>query len=112
MWSTKHLYEHIYPVTGTPIVFDYHHHRFCTGGQTEQEALKLAASTWPTDITPVVHLSESRAAEYQDPKIRPQAHSDYILNPTDNYGQKYDMMLEAKRKELALLKYRDILKAA
>jgi len=111
MWSTKHLYDYIHKKTGVPIVFDYHHHRFCTGGQTEEQALKLAASTWPTGITPVVHLSESRAAEQGDPKIKPQAHSDYILNPTSSYGQVYDMMLECKRKELALIKYREILKA-
>jgi UV DNA damage endonuclease len=91
-----------------PIVFDYHHHRFCTGGQTEGEALQLAASTW-YGVTPVVHLSESRRAEQKDEKIKEQAHSDYIYNPVDNYGVKYDMMLECKKKELALLKYRDIL---
>lgn len=109
MWSTKHIYDRIYKVVGVPIVFDYHHHRFCTGGQTEEEALKLAASTWPTGIKPVVHLSESRAAEQNDSKIRPQAHSDYIYNLVDNYGQEYDMMLECKKKEVALLKYRNII---
>ena len=112
MWSTKHLYDYIYLKTGVPIVFDYHHHRFCTGGQTEEEALKLAASTWPTEIVPVVHVSESRAAEKSDPKIRPQAHSDYIVNPIDCYGNQQDIMLECKRKEKALLKYRDIISAA
>jgi UV DNA damage endonuclease len=112
MWSTKHLHDYVTSRTGIPIVFDYHHHRFCTGGQTEEEALKLAASTWPSCIAPVVHLSESRALEQGDPKIRPQAHSDYILNPTSSYGQNYDMMLECKRKEQALLKYRQILSVA
>ena len=47
MWSTKEIYEKIYHETGIPIVFDYHHHRFCTGGLTEGEAVKLAAKTWP-----------------------------------------------------------------
>lgn len=108
MWSTRHLYEYIYKVIRIPIVFDYHHHRFCTGGQTEGEALQLAASTW-NGITPVVHLSESRREEQGDVKIKEQAHSDYIYNPVDNYGVNYDMMLECKKKELALLKYRAIL---
>ena len=112
MWSTKDIYNRIHKVVGIPIVFDYHHHRFCTGGQTEEEALKLAASTWPDHIKPVVHLSESRALEQSDPKIRPQAHSDYILNPVDSYGQSHDVMLECKRKEQALLKYRQILTTA
>ena len=68
----------------------------------------MAASTWH-GVTPVVHLSESRRAEQQDDKIKEQAHSDYIYKPVDNYGVKYDMMLECKKKELALLRYRDIL---
>jgi UV DNA damage endonuclease len=109
MWSTKHLYNYIYKEVGVPIVFDYHHHRFCTGGQSEKEALTLAVSTWTDDVTPVVHLSESRAKEQNDEKIRPQAHSDFLQNPVKNYGHRYDMMLECKKKELALLKYRKII---
>ena len=110
MWSVKEIYERIYKVVGVPIVFDYHHHRFCTGGQTEEEALKLAASTWPKGIKPVVHVSESRAVEYDDTSIRPQAHSDFVLNPVENYGQEHDIMLECKKKELGLFKYRKVLK--
>tara|TARA_B100001094_G_C18093649_1_gene751812 strand:+ start:151 stop:1071 length:921 start_codon:yes stop_codon:yes gene_type:complete len=110
MWSVKHLYDYIYSVVKVPIVFDYHHYKFCKGGQTEEEALHMAASTWG-DVTPVVHLSESRAKEYGDPKIRPQAHSDWINNAVNNYGLKYDMMLECKKKELALLMYRHHLTA-
>lgn len=112
MWSVKELYERIYKVVGVPIVFDYHHHRFCTGGQTEEEALKLAASTWPSGFKPVVHVSESRREEYKDNKIRVQAHSDWVLNPIQSYGCDHDIMLECKKKELALLKYRKILKSA
>lgn len=108
MWSTKEIYEKIHHKTGIPIVFDYHHHRFCTGGLTEREALELAASTWPNGITPVVHVSESRAIEQGDPKIRKQAHSDFIQRPVDNHGQAHDIMLECKKKELALLKLRQV----
>lgn len=108
MWSVRDIYDRIYKVVGVPIVFDYHHHRFCTGGQTEEEALKLAASTWK-GVKPVVHLSESRALEFDDATIRPQAHSDFINNPIKNYGQEHDIMLECKKKELALLRYRKIM---
>ena len=104
----KDIYDKIHKYTGIPIVFDYHHHRFCTGGQTEEEALKLAASTWPAGVKPVVHLSESRAVEYGDPKIKPQAHSDYVKKSVKNYGQVYDMMLECKKKELGLIEYRSV----
>ncbi len=108
MWSVKEIYEKIYHETGVPIVFDYHHHRFCTGGLTEREALELAASTWPEGIDPVVHVSESRAAEQSDPKIRPQAHSDFIERQVDSHGQRHDIMLECKKKELALLRLRSL----
>ncbi len=49
MYSVKDL-MYIHEHTGIPIVFDYHHHQFCTGGLTEEEALKLAATTWPKGI--------------------------------------------------------------
>ena len=110
MWSIKRLYELIYQRVGVPIVFDYHHFKFCTDGQTEEEAVQMAASTWPGDVKPVVHLSESRREEQGDEKIRPQAHSDWIYNPVPRHGVQYDMMLECKMKEQALFKYREILK--
>ena len=40
MYSVKDL-MYIHERIGIPIVFDYHHHKFCTGGLTEQEALEL-----------------------------------------------------------------------
>ena len=41
-------------------------------------------------------------------KIRPQAHSDYIYNQIDSYGNRIDIVVEAKAKELAVLRYRNI----
>jgi len=104
MYSVKELYNGIYKRIGVPVVFDYHHHRFCDGGLTEQEALELAMSTWG-DIKPVVHYSESRSIEQLDESIRPQAHSDYVLDYIDTYGNDVDVMIEAKHKELAVKKY-------
>ena len=108
MYSVKDLYDNVYKVIGIPIVFDYHHHKFCTGDLSEQEALELAMSSWPTDIVPVVHYSESRSKEYEDPKIRPQAHSDYVIDYIDTYGNEVDIMVEAKAKELAVLRYKEL----
>ena len=107
MYSVKDLYDGVYSVIGIPIVFDYHHHRFNTGDLSEQQALELAMSTWG-DIVPVVHYSESRNIEQQDDKIRPQAHSDYVYDYIDTYGNKVDIMVEAKHKELAVLKYKEL----
>ena len=108
MYSVKDLYEGVYKVIGIPIVFDYHHHQFCTGGLSEEDALEVSISTWPTDIVPVVHYSESRSREYEDPKIRPQAHSDFIIDKIDTYGNTIDIMVEAKQKELAVIKYKEL----
>ena len=101
LYSTQELYDGVFARTGIPIVFDYHHHGFCTGDLTERQALELAISTWG-DIKPVVHYSESRAEEKKDAKIRPHAHSDYVNGPVDDYGYDLDVMIEAKAKELAL----------
>ena len=76
------------------------------GGQTEQEALELALSTWG-DIKPVVHYAESRSLEHNNPKIKPQAHSDLVYGTLNDYGNEFDIMIEAKHKELALLRYRE-----
>lgn len=111
LYSTLELYEGVYKRIGTPIVFDYHHHMLHPGGQTEQEALELALSTWG-DIKPVVHYAESRALEHGNPKIKPQAHSDLVYNTLNDYGHTFDIMIEAKHKELALLQYRDIMMRA
>jgi|TARA_R110001583_G_scaffold48824_3_gene152866 UV DNA damage endonuclease len=108
MYSVKDLYHEVYNVIGVPIVFDYHHHKFCDGGLGEQEALELAISTWPEGITPATHYSESRREEQGDDTIRVQAHSDYIYDKIDTYGNDIDIMVEAKRKELAVQKYLEI----
>jgi UV DNA damage endonuclease len=107
MYSVTDLYEGVYCKIGIPIVFDYHHHRFCDGGLSEEDALEVAISTWG-NIVPVVHYSESRNIEQEDDKIRPQAHSDYVRDYIDTYGNRVDIMVEAKHKELAVLKYKEI----
>ncbi len=108
MYSVKELYDGVYKRIGIPIVFDYHHHRFCDGGLSEKEALELAMSTWPEGIVPVVHYSESRSKERLDESIRPQAHSDYVYDYIDTYGNDVDIMIEAKHKELAVQKYKEL----
>jgi len=108
MYSTEDLYHGIYSRIGLPIVFDYHHHRFCPGDLDEQAAVKLAASTWPEGIKPCFHYSESRSEEKNDPKIKPQAHSDYIYQYIDTYGYDVDIVVEAKHKELAVEKYHQL----
>jgi UV DNA damage endonuclease len=104
MYSVRDL-MYIHENTGIPIVFDYHHHQFCTGDLSEEDALKLAATTWPKGITQEVHYSESKALHENNPKEKPQAHS-YLINTLPNtYGLDLDIMVEAKGKELAILPF-------
>jgi UV DNA damage endonuclease len=104
MYSVLDL-MYIHKHTGIPIVFDYHHHQFCTGGLSEEEALKLAATTWPKDIKQEVHYSESKALHENNAKEKPQAHSIYINALPNTYGLDLDVMVEAKGKELAILPF-------
>lgn len=104
MYSTMELYNNIHQTIGIPIVHDQHHHRFCTGGQSEEEALKLASTTWG-NIKPVVHYSESKSLN-EGLNVKPQAHSDYIFNKIELYGLDVDVMMECKAKELAVIKYK------
>jgi UV DNA damage endonuclease len=104
MYSVSDL-MYIHKNIGIPIVFDYHHHQFCTGDLSEKDALELASTTWPKGITPEVHYSESKALHEENSKLKPQAHSDYIKQLPNLYGNIVDIMVEAKAKELAILPF-------
>lgn len=90
---------------GIPIVFDRHHQKFCKGQMTDEEAFHAAIDTWPKDIKPIVHWSESQAGR------KPLAHSDYIDGPISFFGceDRVDCMIEAKCKDFTLLRYRDVI---
>ena len=103
MWSMSDLFEFIVPLCpAIKLVLDIHHHRFCQR-ESLQEAAAMAFSTWTGFCEiPKVHYSESR------PDARPQAHSDYIAEtiPALSHSVEYDIMVEAKAKDLAVLDYR------
>ena len=104
LFSTQDLYEGVYKNTGCPIVFDYHHHKFRSGGLSEKDALAIAVSTWG-EIVPTCHYSESACLKEGKKKVL-NAHSDYIYDKIENYGHRLDIVIEAKAKEKALMKYR------
>jgi len=99
-YSVEDLYK-VWQRLGVPIVFDYHHHKFCPGNLSEKEALHLAASTWD-DIRPVTHYSESASTREGRDAI-PQAHSNFVDGPVNDWGLDIDCVVEAKAKELAAL---------
>jgi len=99
MFTVKDLL-YIHEHTKVPIVFDYHHHNCHNDGMSTEDALKLAVATWPSDITPTVHISEPR----DEQNFR--AHHDYVVNEVNTYGYDLDLMFESKAKELSVLEYR------
>ncbi len=88
--------------TGCPIVFDFHHHKFCNGGLSEGDALLLAITTWPEGVIPCTHYSESATKEGK--KVNPTSHSDLVYDKIPDYGQTFDCVIEAKMKEIAVFK--------
>jgi len=103
-YSVTDLYE-IYQATGIPITFDYHHHRCYEDPMPEEDALRLAASTWPKGIRQLCHYSSAKKL-HEDNTVMLRAHADYVYERIETYGMDLDIELETKAKELALLKYR------
>ena len=113
--------------TGLPVVFDPHHHRCLDPeGIGDREALALALATWPADVVPKLHFSsprldvgETRKRVGRRVERRPampqlRRHADLIepigfeLFLRDVLaGREIDVMLEAKAKDLALLRLRE-----
>lgn len=110
--------------TGVPVVFDSLHHRCLNPEQIPSiDALRLALSTWPGDVRPKIHISSPRTEiRYlrRPDGVRMQApllnqHSDF-LDPfpvIDLLSQAlslslrpFDILLEAKAKDVALLRLR------
>lgn len=118
----------VHGATGVPVVFDHLH--FCLNNPeswTLAEGLALALNTWPHERTPKAHFSsprtELRAVERTEPSTgrtrwllsppRPGHHADFI-NPWEFAAflraaaglRDFDVMLEAKASDLALLRLR------
>jgi UV DNA damage endonuclease len=97
------LYELVHKKIGIPITFDFHHHRCNPDSLTESEALELCISTWGKNRA-LTHYSDSIKI-YEDISARDVAHSDWIwAKELPTYGKEFDIELEVKMKELALLK--------
>lgn len=99
----------IYEETGIPLVFDYHHDR-CnpSEGASREEILPVFMGSWkPTGLLPKVHLSSGR----NHPLDR--SHGDEVsIGDFEDLDRllkdwTFDLMLEAKNKELAVLKLRE-----
>ena len=113
--------------TGLRVVWDILHHRCVdTAGIPDEEALTLAFATWPAGVRPKIHFSSPRldlgekvVREGRRVTRRPvppqlRAHAD-LIDPIGfecflrlaARGRDFDVMLEAKAKDLALLRLRE-----
>ena len=113
--------------TGVRVVWDAHHHACLNPEQIrERDALRLALGTWPSGVVPKLHYSSPKTAVEERrskrgrrvvrvPTLPPRsAHAD-LVDPFafDRFlrevvrGANVDVMLEAKAKDLALLRLRD-----
>lgn len=119
----------IHEQTGIPLVFDYLHWR-CHNpeGLELADALNMALGTWPADVRPKVHFSSPRTEmrivrrpDHQTGDSRnvirpplPTQHADFahpfeftsFLRASQGLRE-FDIMLELKAKDLALLRLRD-----
>ena len=111
--------------TGVPVVLDTLHHR-CHNPDAIPllDGLKLALATWPAQMRPKIHFSSPRTAVrtlYRNGEARmqmplPHQHSDF-LHPFEVVEmlqaavaarvRRFDVMLEAKAKDVALLRLRE-----
>jgi UV DNA damage endonuclease len=94
--------------TGIPLVYDVHHHRCNQDGLSEEEATKQAIVTWNRE--PLFHISSP--LEGWDGS-KPERHHDFI-DVTDFpncwHGLDLTVEVEAKAKEVAVLKLKNELK--
>jgi UV DNA damage endonuclease len=111
----------VHEAVGIPIVFDHQHHLLNPGTLSLGEACRAALRTWPDGVMPKVHFSSPRLdsrmvlrgkKEVPAPPLLSQ-HADYV-HPWEFAGflrevgpEPFDVMLEAKMKDAALLKLRE-----
>lgn len=115
-YTVEDLYR-VYDRTGVPIVVDVHHHSINPGDLTTMAALEIGTLTWPDEVRPTTHLSNSKPGITEDDKpSKRRAHSDYIrvFQPdllSMHQAGRVDVEVEAKAKNLAIEALKEIIHA-
>lgn len=99
-WSVNELINHFHAISKIPITFDYLHHYCHPDSLTEEDAILYCYETWKGH-KPLFHYSESR------PGNNPRAHADYANKTFNTYGLDFDVDMELKMKDKAILKYQE-----
>ena len=68
----------IYKETGTPVVFDSHHHTFNENHLSMDDAFATTFETWPSGIKPLQHLSNTEPSLINSNFQNRRKHSDMI----------------------------------
>lgn len=102
-YSVGNLYAMVYMQIGVPIVFDQHHFNYGPQDMSMEEALRTAYTTW--EVKPLTHMSSPRT--HEDATSIATAHADYIYEKIQTFGLDFDIEIEAKAKDLAVLRYID-----
>jgi len=113
--------------SGLPVVWDIlHHHCHDPAGIPDRDALELALATWPAEVKPKIHYSSPKTAVERRKRRRGRrVETQYVLPPLRAHadlidpiafrqfvahtaaGLDFDIMVEAKAKDLALLRLRE-----
>lgn len=99
----------VHSITGTPVVFDSHHHTFNQGTRTMQEAYDGAMRTWPSGVMPVQHISNTDPALINGSRTDRRKHSSFIQSIPEPQlegikRREIALEVEAKHKNLAIAK--------
>jgi len=97
---------YVHEKIGIPLVFDSLHYTCHNDGYGYEETFDLAYSTWDKDIVPLCHHSSSKKLWEDKTQNNERAHSEYLYEPFNNVDKPARVMLECKKKEIALLDYR------
>ena len=103
-YTSVDLFHLIHKPLGIPVTFDYLHNQCNPSILNEEEALALCLSTWPKEIPAITHYSDSKKL-YEDESSKEVAHTDWVWGKVETYGLNFDIELEVKMKDLALLKF-------
>ena len=95
---------YVHESIGCPIVLDFLHHILNPGENSTEEVMEMAFSTWG-DIKPITHYSSSKKLN-EDISSKSVAHATYLYEPIPKHPNDFDVMIEAKGKQEALLNYR------
>lgn len=107
-YSIEELFS-VHKEVGVALCFDFFHYDCgAKGNLSKEESFEMACNSWGEEI-PITHFSSSRRI-YEDFLCKSNAHADFLHEKIPDFilSQVFDVEIEAKGKERALLNYRKV----